>query len=311
MTFRTQWPATVLSAIVVAACGSEPIAEQNLVEVVARGLTFEAPDEIPAGWTTFRFQNASPMLHLALVQRLPDGKGVADHQAAVAPIFQEGMDLLRAGDLETAMAKFGELPEWFGDITFVGGPGFVSAGGTAVTTVHLEPGTYVLECYVKTGGIFHSYNPNPDVYGMVHQFTVTGPEPETAAPEATVRLTLSSERGIEGTNDMTAGQHIVAVYFDDQTTYEHFLGHDVHLVRLAEDTDLDHVAAWMDWRQPEGLETPAPATFVGGTNPMPAGATAYLDVQLTPGRYAWIAQVPNAPEKGMLKVFAVAGAGGG
>lgn len=44
---------------------------------------------------------------------------------------------------------------------------------------------------------------------------------------------------------------------------------------------------------------------------MPAGATAYFSVEMTAGRYAWIAEVPNPAEKSMLRMFTVAGAEAG
>ena len=59
----------------------------------------------------------------------------------------------------------------------------------------------------------------------------------------------------------------------------------------------------MDWTRVGGLETPAPARFVGGLNEMPAGSEAYLHLDLEPGRYAWIAEVPGAAALGMLQVF--------
>lgn len=59
--------------------------------------------------------------------------------------------------------------------------------------------------------------------------------------------------------------------------------------------------------QPTGLEVPAPATFLGGVNEMPVGSTGYLTVDLEPGQYAWIAEVPKPMEKGMLKSFTVLG----
>jgi hypothetical protein len=61
----------------------------------------------------------------------------------------------------------------------------------------------------------------------------------------------------------------------------------------------------MDWTRPDGLETPAPVTFVGGLNEMAAGATGYFTVTLEPGRYALLAEVTNPGEKGMLKTFTV------
>lgn len=299
--------------LVGAAFGSGPVYQwedrssdaQNVVEVTATGLNLEAPEEIPSGWTTFRFNNESAMIHFALVARYPGDKGVKEHQDMVAPIFQEGMDLLNEGEVDPALAVFGRLPDWFGEIVFTGGPGLVAPGGIAQTTVYLEPGTYVLECYVKTNGVFHSYNPAPGAYGMVHELTVTDIAHGAPAPQADIQLTLSSEHGIEVEGDLRPGRQTVEVYFADQMPHEHFLGHDVHLVRLEESTDVQALTTWMDWTQPTGLEAPAPAVFLGGLHEMPSGVTGYFTVTLTPGRYAWIAEVPNPVEKGMLELFTV------
>lgn len=279
----------------------------SVVEVTARGLDFvEAPDTIPSGWTTVRLNNASEMIHFAILERLPDGMSMRDQQEAVAPVFQEGMNLLNAGRPEAASKAFGELPKWFGDMVFMSGPGLIAPGRTAQTTVQLAPGTYLLECYVKTDGVFHSYNPSPDAYGMVHELTVTEASSGAPAPTPTLEMVLSSEGGIEvDEGNVAPGKHTVGVHFARQKAHEHFLGHDVHLVRLEDDTDLQKLAAWMDWTQPGGLETPAPVEFLGGTHEMPAGETAYFSVELTPGRYAWIAEVPNPAEKGMLRTFTV------
>lgn len=300
--------------LMAAACGgaggeSDATADGAVVDVVARGLTFEAPDSISAGWTTFRLTNESAMTHFALVERLPEGIGIEEQQQDVAPVFQAGMDLLAAGEPDGAMEAFGELPAWFGDVVFLGGPGLLAPGRSATATVYLEPGTYLIECYVKTNGVFHSYNPDPAAYGMVHELVVAGPPAETTAPEATLELTVSSERGIEMTGAPVPGEHVVAVRFEDQTVYANFVGHDVHVARLADSTDVEQLAAWMDWTRPTGLETPAPVEFLGGTNEVPAGMTAYFTVRLEPGRYAWVSEVPDPAAKGMLRVFTVAGDG--
>jgi hypothetical protein len=278
----------------------------GVMEVIARGLTFEAPAEIAAGWTTIRFRNESTMTHFAMVERMPEGKGIAAQQEEVAPVFQEGMDLLNEGRSEEAMAAFGRLPDWFGKIVFLGGPGLTSAGHTSEATVLLEPGTYLLECYVKTNGVFHSYNASPDVYGMVHEFRVTDEPSGAPEPKATLRISISAEHGIESAGPVPSGRQTIAVRFLDQTTHENFVGHDVHLLRVADDTDLDALEAWMDWSAPGGLQTPAPAEFLGGLNEMPAGSTGYFTVDLEPGKYAWISEVPDASAKGMLKEFEVA-----
>jgi hypothetical protein len=108
-----------------------------------------------------------------------------------------------------------------------------------------------------------------------------------------------------------SGYHTVAVDFIDQIVHENFVGHDVHLVRLDEDTDLEALERWMNWTLPEGLETPAPAVFLGGVNEMPAGSTGYLAVSFEPGTYAWVAEVPGASGKNMLVPFTVPEAAGG
>lgn len=279
--------------------------EIGVVDVTARGLTLEAPSEIPAGWTTFRFTNASPMIHLAVIERMPEGRGVQAQQEEVAPVFQEGMDLLIAGDVDGAMAAFGGLPAWFGEIVFLGGPGLTSPGRTSQSTVYLEPGTYLIECYVKTDGVFHSYNPDPAVYGMVHEIRVTGEVSDAVEPMADVTVTVSAEGGIVMEGDLSPGPQTVRVQFLDQVVHENFLGHDVHVVRLFEDLDLAALDLWMDWSQPSGLETPAPATFIGGLNELPAGETGYFSVTLEPGEYALISEVSGAMGKGLFRAFTV------
>ncbi len=278
----------------------------NVVTIVARGLTFDAPDTIPSGWTTFRFVNESGMVHFAVLERLPEGVTIKEQQAEVAPVFQEGLRLLSAGEVDSALAEFGRLPEWFGQTVFSGGPGLTAPGLTSETTVNLKPGRYLIECYVKTAGVFHSYNPDPTAYGMVREFIVTDSVSDAAEPAATMRVTLSAERGIEVAGDPMVGSQTVAVYFEDQKVHENFVGHDLHLARLSADTDLAALAAWMDWSRPDGLQTPAPVQFLGGVNEMPAGATAYFTVDLVPGRYVWISEVTNPDQKGMLVEFAVA-----
>lgn len=277
----------------------------NVVDVVSTGMNFQAPHEIPSGWTTFRYHNATGMTHFAQLELLPAGIGVADQQLEVAPVFQQGMDLLNAGLFNEALAAFGTLPAWFFQVVFTGGPGLTAPGHTSETTVYLEPGTYLLECYMKMDGVFHSFDSDGDGEVMVREIVVTAERSPTREPVPTLELAISSAHGIEVDTDIRPGRHTVAVHFRDQTVHEHFLGHDVHLVRLRDDTDMAALATWMNWTGPTGLEAPAPAEFLGGIGDMPAGSTGYINVLLTPGRYAWIAEVPDPAGKNMLKTFTV------
>ncbi|MGE0555558.1 MAG: hypothetical protein AB7R55_19160 [Gemmatimonadales bacterium] len=275
------------------------------MELVAHGLEFTAPDTVTAGWVTVRFRNEAAITHFALIEKLPEGVDLERQQREVAPTFQAGMDHLAAGEVELAQAAFGTLPAWFGQVTFMGGPGLTSPGGSSETTLYLDPGTYLIECYVKTGGTFHSFNRDTTVHGMVHQLTVVDGGDATAPPTATLRLELSSEQGITMTGEPAAGPQTIAVHFADQTAYANFVGHDVHLARLPDGADPGAVEAWMDWRQAGGLITPSPAEFLGGVNEMPAASTAYLRVTLEPGEYLWIAEVPDPGAKGFVVRFSV------
>lgn len=291
----------LLLALIAFPSAAQPAAQADdgVVDVTIRGMVFLAPSEVPSGWTTFRLHNASELAHFALIDRMPEGKGIEDHRAEVGPVFQRGADLLYEGETEAAMEEFGRLPTWYSEIMFSGGPGLLSAGEATSATVHLEPGTYLLECYVKTDGAFHP---------MVHEFTVTEEPGGGAPPEPTVEVTVSSERGIEVAGAPAAGEHVVAVRFADQTTHEHFLGHDVHLARFdgpPDEADLAALEAWMDWSTEEGLETPEPVTFIGGMQDLPAGRTGYFTATLAPGHYAWVSEVPGAVGKGMLRPFEV------
>lgn len=279
--------------------------ERNVIEIVARGLQFDAPASTHAGFTTIRLRNDSSMVHFALLQRVPDGIGLAEHQAQVAPVFQEGMDLLNAGDTEGAMNAFGKLPAWFHDIVFVGGPGLVSGGRTAEVTLDLQPGTYLIECYVKTGGRFHSFNPVPGENGMVAQLEVTRQRTDAAPPKPDWRVELSATTGMRMSGKPVAGPQVIGVRFADQQAHENFVGHDLHVARIAEATDRDQLGAWLDWRSPRGLETPAPVTFIGGLNEMPADAEGFVHVDLEPGRYALLSEVPGAMQKNLYVEFEV------
>lgn len=253
--------------------------------------------EVPAGWTTFRLRNESSAVHFVAIEKFPEGRGIDDFRRDVAPVFQNLMDTFNEKPLSFPEAG-STLPEWFGGVRFMGGPGLHSPGRTGAVTVQLEPGTYVLECYVKTEGeVFHS------AMGMATELTVTAAASDAVEPEATMELTLSSETGIGMPDEVRAGQHVVAVHFEDQTAYDHFLGHDVHLVRLDDGTDEQALADWMDWTGSGDLAEPTPATFVAGIQDMPAGSTGYIHVELEPGDYAWVSEVPDPAGHDMLRRF--------
>ena len=268
-----------------------------VIEVAARDFAFEAPAEIASGWTTFRFRNLGAQEHFMSLARLPDGKTVDDYINDVAAgAFGVAMDPYYKGEVELSSALetlVSLIPEWFGQMVFSGGPGLLSPGRAEDVTLNLEPGDYVMECYVKTpDGVFHS------ALGMMAGLTVTNVSTGAAEPEADFEVTLANYV-IEAPDRVAAGAHTIRVRVIQAP--EGLLKHDVHLLRVTDETDLGAVVPWMSWI--DGMKAPAPATFVGGFEQLEAGHSGYLSLDLEPGNYAWISEA--YADRGMVKEFVV------
>ncbi len=278
----------------------------NILEISAVGMRFKGGNTISSGWTTIRLNNQDNMLHFALVARLPDGVTANMYSDDFGSLFQIGYDLMLEGKDEEVAAVFGSIPEWVSELTYHGGPGFISGNGSAESTQYLEPGDYVLECYIKSNGIFHSYSPEPGKLAMILPFRVTDTPGNMAEPKANATLTIN-EAGIQLTEGgLKSGKNSIRVKFDTQIRFPSFVGQDVHIMRINTDADIQSALQWMDWQTPEGLLVPSPVTFIGGINDvMPAGSTAYFSVDLSPGRYAFISEAPEADKKGLISEFEI------
>ena len=299
----------VILAVSVAGCSPEAAETAqpatNILDLEVQGMAFTGPDTIKSGWTTIRVANNSGMTHHALVYRLPDGitAQMVDEQVVV-PI-QQSLTAAIEGDMEKAAAIASTMPAWVGELTWLGGPGMMSDGITGEATMYLGPGNYLVECYVKTNGVQHNYNPVPGELGMVFPLTVLDEEGGMAEPEANVTLTLTN-RGYEiSDGSFKPGDNSVRVRFAEQQLYNNFVGHDAHVFRIEEDTDVGAATRWPDFFPIDGQQTPAPARFVGGIHDMPQGATGYFKLALEPGDYGITAEIPDAEEKGFFKRFSV------
>lgn len=276
--------------------------EKPIVEITTDHMEIKTVDSIPSGWNTFRYKNSSHETHFIVFEKYPEGKNINDSKAEVIPVFAKGMNLINEGKTTEGLEAFGSLPPWFFEVVFTGGIGLTSPNTTSQSTIYLEPGNYLMECYVKmSNGEFHS------VMGMLKEIYVTKNNNGVEKPKPTIELTISSTNGIDAEKTYDAGEQIVAVTYTDQKAHEHFLGHDVHLVKLSKEANLEELDSWMSWTNPKGFITPSPngVTFLGGIQEIPAGQTGYFKVNLTSGKYAFIAEVPNSTKKNMLKQFTV------
>lgn len=274
----------------------------EFIEIITNSMEFIMPDTISSGWHRFEYNNNSNETHFILVDKYPVGKSIENTEKEIGPVFQMGMNLIMEGKIDEGFEAFNKLPEWFFKVVFVGGTGLVSPKTKAVTTFRLDPGYYVIECYVKMpDGNFHSN------MGMAKALIVTDQVSKTSPPQATNEISISSVGGIKIKDSILAGKQVFSVYFKDQIVHENFVGHDINLVKIHNNSDLSVLESWVNWADPKGLISPAPQgfTFLGGVNDMPAGSSAYFEVDLTPGTYALISEVPHAKSKNLLKTFII------
>ena len=280
----------------------EKTKKDNVIEIITENMDFQMPDTITSGWNTFRYKNLSPQTHFFLVDKYPEGKTSEDAEKLVAPVFDSAMKLINEGKIEEGYAEFANLPEWFSEVKFIGGSGLLSPGEIGETTINLNPGKYIIECYVKmSNGMFHTS------MGMTKDLVVSEKDSGNKALNPDITVSISSTEGIIFNDSISKGKHTFSVYFKDQITHENFVGHDINLVKLDDNVDLKVLENWMNWADPKGLIEPAPAgfTFLGGVNDMPEGNTGYFTAMLEPGNYALISEVPNTMNKNMLKTFAI------
>jgi hypothetical protein len=310
------------------AAGRDTGGRSNVVEVLAEEgheagaheFTLST-DEIPSGWTTFELENATDHTHFAYLSKVPQAAiDEADSQdrelldfwiERITRPFQWLMDTLDNGKEPDPDDRFSEervFPEWFGDVLPSGGVGLTAGHRTSATTVALDPGEYIVECYVKNANNdFHSF------LGMIESLTVAD-GPGGTQPEPAVDVSLSTD-GIDAPDSLEPGQQTIAVEFADQQVYDHDLGHDLNLIRFDGETTVADVNTWMNWQSPTQLvaDGTEPGTFLGGADAVLTPGllsgeeteTAYVHVDLLPGNYAWVAEVPDPNGTGLLKEFTV------
>lgn len=278
------------------------IPKPGSVQVQTQSMEFFSPDTLKSGWNTFIYENASTEVHFILMDLYPEGKTAADTQTDILPPFDEGMKLIMEGDIENAIAAFGKLPPWFQEVKYMGGTGIISPKHTAISTIYLEPGLYIMECYVKMAdGTWHTS------HGMYKEIIVTRESTKMEPPKPTIKVEISSTEGIVVKDTIESGKQTFEVFFKDQTVYEHFLGHDVNLVKYSDEASLDSLIHWMSWMNPDGLITPSPNgfTFLGGMNNLPSSGIGYFEAILSPGNYALISEVPLADKKQLIQKFTI------
>lgn len=245
------------------------------VRFTATDFAFDGPDVIEAGMITMVLDNQGETWHHLQLVKLPDGMTAQDFQEAVA-----------------GMQPGSPPPPWLNEAGGVNPP---APGEPARVTMLVEPGEYVVLCFVDT----------PDkvphvMKGMIRPLTVTeASQPAAPLPESDVRLTLV-DYAFSFSAPPTADTRVIRVEVAAEQA------HEVAFFRLAEGKTMDDVAAWA-----ETYEGEPPLTPVGGVPGMRRGQVADVHVRFTPGQYVALCFLPDATdgrmhvEHGMVLPFSI------
>lgn len=234
-------------ALLLAACGGGgDAATTNTVQLRGDDFAFVLPERVEGGWTTIDFENTGDHWHEFALAKLGEGKTLDDVKKYLAdPKAQEGPP-----------------PDW---VQIRAGIPTLDAGESASLTQKLEPGRYVLLCFLPgPGGKSHIER------GMLRAFEVgadAGAEPPKV--DATLRLggglaapkIPAGERTFELRNDAAKPGSVFLTEFKPGKT----------------EADLTR------WEE-AGAQGPAPARFLGGAIDVPAKSSVYLTLTLDEGR---------------------------
>lgn len=251
---------------------STPVASINSVTVVAHDYSFDAPDVIPAGITSFELLNQGQEMHHITLFRLEGGHTMTDLEAT--------MQAPPSGPLDWLVA--------------VGGPNAAIPGGSANATLDLQPGSYAMLCLIPAAdGVPHFAK------GMVWALTVAPSQGAKAAePKADVTIELA-DYSFTLSKPITAGSHTIkAVNRGPQD-------HEVVIFKLAPGkTPEDVMAAGEDIAN-------FPGEFWGGVSTMGGGQSNYTTLHFTPGNYLLLCYVPDVADgaphiaHGMMQMITV------
>jgi hypothetical protein len=265
----------LLAAAVAGGPVTKPAVAAPVVTVHAKDFSFVAPKTVKSGVNTFRLVNDGKEMHHLQIIRLGKGKTMTD--------------------LAAALKLQGPPPAW---MTEVGGPNPAIPGSSVEATLALEPGSYVMVCFIPSPG-----STTPHVMkGMMAAFTVT-PD-ASGAVESTADATVHlSDYTFTIDRPLTAGHRVVKVVNEAKQD------HEVVVIALAPGKTAADLGKWVEKDMMKG---PPPGKPIGGMAGIANGRTGTFPVDLKAGRYGLICFMPDSKDgkshyvHGMSKEFVVA-----
>ncbi|NWG05425.1 MAG: hypothetical protein HXY35_01930 [Chloroflexi bacterium] len=255
---------------------AEPAAAALLeIKVDAADYSYTAPETVTAGWVRVILTNTGTEPHHVQFLRLNDGVTVQQ--------FEEAL-------------KQGEGPA-LALVKQVGGVGAVHPSGTASAVINLTAGEYVILCFIPSpsDGVGHHAK------GMIKPLTVEAGAGAASEPQADLSVNLK-DFTFDMPASLPAGKTII------QITNEGPEPHEFNILRLEGSKTVADVLAFLSGE----AGGPPPFAPVGGMNGLDVGLSGYAELDLTPGNYLAICNIPSpkgngAPHfmLGMVKEFTV------
>jgi hypothetical protein len=277
-TSKVFWLALIVAQ---AACERKP-SSQNLASVTptvvplsSANYTFDAPDTVDAGWTTFQFSNNGDDIHYAHIVQLDSGRTVKELLEAYAEAIR------------TSAAR----PTW---IRRFGGPGGAAPGGSSAVTQNLEPGSYVWICPVEdTAGHPHFAKGESKAF-VVRAATNQAGQAQPPVASAVIRL---MDFSFTVDSQLTAGRHTIRV---ENAGLE---PHDLVMLKLAPGETLEQVRSFLNperARRPDEAGQPLPPLkslelLAGGIAVIAPGMHVFFQTDLTAGEYVLVCMT-TAPD---------------
>lgn len=245
------------------------------ITITAEDFSYKAPVKTGAGWVRVTLKNNGTEPHHVQFLRLNDGVTVQQFQDALAQGEGPAMALVKQ----------------------VGGVGAVAPGLSGSAVINLPAGEYVILCFIVSPA---SHQPH-FAMGMIKSLTVEDRGDTASEPAAglTVRL---KDFTFDLPDTLSSGPLTVQVINEGPEP------HEFNIMRLANGKSASDVMQFLNG----DVSGPPPFTSIGGMNGLDVGSTGYAEVNLLPGKYVAICNIPSPTAEGkphfmlgMIKEFTV------
>lgn len=245
------------------------------IKVDAADYSYTAPETVTAGWTRVILTNSGTEPHHVQFLRLNDGVTVTQ--------FEEAL-------------KQGEGPA-MALVKQVGGVGAVHPGGTASAVINLTAGEYVILCLIPSPSDHVAHHAK----GMIKSLKVEAGAASASEPQADLTVNLK-DFTFDMPDTLSSGKLTIKVTNDGPEP------HEFNILKLEEGKTVADVMAFLSGQ----AGGPPPFAPVGGANGIDAGGVEYAELDLPPGNYVAICNIPSPKAEGhphftlgMIKEFTV------